>query len=673
MVPIVSKTANGTYDEVHTWTLNKTVDPTSQSGLAGQTKNFTWTITVGKSEEDKNFAVSGVITVVNPNPDDPMTVTLSDELNDGSVAAIGPCEGGTLVGDQLTIPAGGTATCEYSATPTGRYNLNALAAALPNQVTMSVQYPYEGAPAYFNTIVTDGGALNGSYEGWCVDTDHVIYQNTPYTANVFSSYESLPAGLVEFPQNFDLVNWIINQDFVDKSAAPLAGNYTYGDVQRAIWELIDDTASTSGLGTWSQAHVNQIKALAQANGEGFMPTCGDMVAVVLQPVGGTVQTITIAQVTFASLGVNCADTNVVTAVLNGIPFEASKLITWEAHPINPIATLTDEQGPLTEELTSSEVFTIPDSYTCPVDPDAYTDGIYTYPEDNTATLSTVAESAQASTEVTCYYPSIEVTKTANPISVPEPGGNVLFTFVVKNTSTQGPVTITSLSDNVYGPLAGDADCKVDTLLAVGASCEFSETYFVAGDASDPDHVNVFTAVVKNSYDLSVTDNDNATVGFTDVAPTVTLDKSVDIATLPEPGGVFTFTLKITNTSVEAVTITALTDDNALSPACLALVNTTLAAGASASCTYTVTHTEADVYENAASVTVADNEGNTASADDSASVEVTNVMPAVTLDKSVTPASLPEPGGIFTYTLTITNELGGSSHHHGAHRRQCSLW
>ena len=173
-------------------------------------------------------------------------------------------------------------------------------------------------------------------------------------------------------------------------------------------------------------------------------------------------------------------------------------------------------------------------------------------------------------------------------------------------------------------------------------------------ASDPDHVNVFTAVVKNGYDLSVTDNDNATVGFTDVAPTVTLDKSVDIATLPEPGGVFTFTLKITNTSVEAVTITALTDDNALSPACLALVNTTLAAGASASCTYTVTHTEADVYENAASVTVADNEGNPASADDSASVEVTDVMPAVTLDKSVTPASLPEPGGIFTFTLTITN-------------------
>ena len=214
-------------------------------------------------------------------------------------------------------------------------------------------------------------------------------------------------------------------------------------------------------------------------------------------------------------------------------------------------------------------------------------------------------------------------------------------------------------------LSGDADCQVDTLLAVGASCEFSETYFVAGDASDPNHVNVFTAVVKNGYDLSVTDNDNATVGFTDVAPTVTLDKSVDIATLPEPGGVFTFTLNMTNTSVEAVTITALTDDNALSPACLALVNTTLAAGASASCTYTVTHTEADVYENAASVTVADNEGNPASADDSASVEVTDVLPAVTLDKSVTPASLPEPGDIFTFTLTITNELGGSSHHHGA--------
>ena len=129
--------------------------------------------------------------------------------------------------------------------------------------------------------------------------------------------KSLPAGIIEHAYNLDLVNWILNQDFVGKPAGS-DGTFTYGDVQRAIWELIEDngTSNTSGLGTWTPARVKLIKDQASANGEGFAPTCGDFVAVILQPIGGE-QLVTIAQVTFASLGVDCADTNVVTAVING--------------------------------------------------------------------------------------------------------------------------------------------------------------------------------------------------------------------------------------------------------------------------------------------------------------------------------------------------------------------
>ncbi len=53
--------------------------------------------------------------------------------------------------------------------------------------------------------------------------------------------------------------------------------------------------------------------------------------------------------------------------------------------------------------------------------------------------------------VTCTYtntnlaPTIVVTKTAIPTSVPEPGGNVTFTFTVQNTSSEEPVTITVLT------------------------------------------------------------------------------------------------------------------------------------------------------------------------------------------------------------------------------------
>ena len=92
-----------------------------------------------------------------------------------------------------------------------------------------------------------------------------------------------------------------------------------------------------------------------------------------------------------------------------------------------------------------------------------------------------------------------------------------FTFVVKNTTTEEPVTITSLDDSVYGTLAGDDDCKVGTVLAAGASCEFSFTKWVEGDYSGPDHVNVFTAKAEDNDNTDATDDDDATVDFTDVA------------------------------------------------------------------------------------------------------------------------------------------------------------
>src|SRR5690606_7904306 len=110
----------------------------------------------------------------------------------------------------------------------------------------------------------------------------------------------------------------------------------------------------------------------------------------------------------------------------------------------------------------------------------------------------------------------------------------------------------------------------------------------------------------------------------------------------------------TNTSVEPVTITTLTDDNPLSPECDALVGDVLPVGGSASCEYSVTFTDDGQYVNYADVTVTDNEGSTVSDDDVVTVTVTDMLPDVALVKSVTPTTLPEPGGAFTFTLLITN-------------------
>ena len=174
--------------------------------------------------------------------------------------------------------------CHWVGTGVEVADLAGIEASLPDQVTFKVTYPYPGGLAYFPHVYINGLSTEQlDVYGWCVDTGRFIYQDPLYTANVYSSYETLPTDLIESTENLDLVNWILNQYFVGQSSA-CGGIYTYGDVQRAIWELIEDGQSTSGLGDWSQCRVDEILAAANANGEGFEPGCGDIIAVILAPV-----------------------------------------------------------------------------------------------------------------------------------------------------------------------------------------------------------------------------------------------------------------------------------------------------------------------------------------------------------------------------------------------------
>jgi len=182
-------------------------------------------------------------------------------------------------------------------------NLPGFEEALPGQVTMWVQHP--GGDSYFNVMVNGGTALEGVYDNWCVDTSHTIGTGPGniYTADVYSSYEDLPGGLFPGQEDMDLVNWIINQDFVGQAGGTSCGRaYFYGDVQAAIWSVLGQS-NGSGLGTWSAACRDEIVDAAMANGEGFVPICGDFIAVILVPVDG--RQVTIAQVTAAAVEVPC--------------------------------------------------------------------------------------------------------------------------------------------------------------------------------------------------------------------------------------------------------------------------------------------------------------------------------------------------------------------------------
>jgi len=217
-----------------------------------------------------------------------------------------------------TLPEGIGTTLYIAAhadveSPGGLYDLRF---TLPDQVTVKpVKHPGTGNDCYFEVDITGGTSLldNGIYCSFCVDTDNEIRLNTSYLANVYSSYETIPSGLIEYPENLDLVNWIINQSYVGRTSACDGNSYTYGDVQRVIWDLLEDNQSTSGLGTWTQCHVDEILAEAFANGEGFIPECGDFVVIIFDPAGDV-------QNFFVWIEVPCDERFVETAWGNGEDF-----------------------------------------------------------------------------------------------------------------------------------------------------------------------------------------------------------------------------------------------------------------------------------------------------------------------------------------------------------------
>lgn len=116
-------------------------------------------------------------------------------------------------------------------------------------------------------------------------------------------------------------------------------------------------------------------------------------------------------------------------------------------------------------------------------------------------------------------PSIlEVSKTVDPPAVVAPGGEVQFTIQVYNSSdTPGPVTLTKLTDNVYGdlmdennPLIRESTC-VPQVLEPGQSCVCTFKADVTGDAGSG-VVDIVTAYAE------ATSSDSATVAVVPQPP-----------------------------------------------------------------------------------------------------------------------------------------------------------
>lgn len=234
------------------------------------------------------------------------------------------------------------------------------------ETRIRVQYPFDGGPAYFPTtdIDLDGdGNSDIVTTSWCIDTDHTINNNTWYCAEILSSY-NYPDGFDDTRwENLDAVNWILNQGFVGQPADPF-GAYTYGDVQMAIWSLIEDASTPSHMGPTSPDRIMMILDAADAAvgledpAVTYEPPCDGVVGVILVPTNcdnGNYAQFLVAQMLVSEFPAACSSNDTAIDVLceGGVVDAADgpagfALSPAHPNPFNPATVLTvtlAETGP----------------------------------------------------------------------------------------------------------------------------------------------------------------------------------------------------------------------------------------------------------------------------------------------------------------------------------------
>ncbi|MFN3556788.1 MAG: hypothetical protein ACK4VN_12570 [Bacteroidales bacterium] len=182
----------------------------------------------------------------------------------------------------------------HAVVASGFSGLEGVSAALPSDFDFLVRFftnatiqPENKGKSYFETTVSNGGFLDGIHQGWCLDSDVLITTNTVQNGTIYSSYGDFAGvfeGLFDFPENLNKINWIINYDFVGKDAGDGLGVYTLGDVQKAMWILLEESPNPNplgGVGPFSNARIARIVSMANELGYNFVPGCGQFFGIII--------------------------------------------------------------------------------------------------------------------------------------------------------------------------------------------------------------------------------------------------------------------------------------------------------------------------------------------------------------------------------------------------------
>ena len=256
-------------------------------------------------------------------------------------------------------------------------------------------------------------------------------------------------------------------------------------------------------------------------------------------------------------------------------------------------------------------------------------------------------------------PALTVTKTASPTTINAVGQPITYTFLVTNT---GNVTLSLLSidDTLTAPAAPPltVTCPQPTI-APGAQTTCTGAYTATqADLDNGLIANTATASAQAPDGTTIiSPPSGATVSVTQT-PALVLTKTPSRTTVTAPDQTITYTFTVQNAGNVTVASIAIADPmftDAAAPTCLA---SSLAPGATTTCTATYTTTQADIdagtIQNTATATAVDPTGGAViSPPVSATVNATQ-SPVLRLVKSALSSTITTVGQSVTYSFAVTN-------------------
>jgi uncharacterized repeat protein (TIGR01451 family) len=248
-------------------------------------------------------------------------------------------------------------------------------------------------------------------------------------------------------------------------------------------------------------------------------------------------------------------------------------------------------------------------------------------------------------------PEITLTKSSDPKSFSAPGVVIHYQYLVKNTGnvTLSPVTIVDPMPNL-----SLIDCHGVASLGPNQTVTCDATYTTTqADVDAGEITNTGKATGDPPNGTPVSDPSTVTVGAI-ANPAITLAKSASLADFETPGQVVTYSYLVTNTGNVTVSQLSVTDPMVGLSMIVCPSVTSLAPGASMTCTATYTTTDDDVKLGRIT-----NTGTARAASPAGVPEVassTDVVPEarIAVVKSASVPSFSAPGVAITYKYLVTN-------------------